>query len=357
MGKIKFKCSFQDQTRVVRLSADAGLTALKERLDGDFGFPVALGYDDEEGDRIVLQTENDFEEMLEELEGAKSIKLVVTKAAAAPAASTAVPAVASTAAASKSEPAAPATANAAAGSEPAAAVAVSSTPPAAAADAQTSADGRGGSGDHHDHDHDGGNHDDDDDDGNDDDGNDDDGTTAPAPTSSGSGHAAAPNKPALPVATGDDHDSAPAAPLPRASVGGGRPVDTRRKAAPNRSYEVTVTMVEPDEEELMTSPGFSAFVVNDDEEQVRGHRCPTSCLLLCTLHPIPFFAPRWSCHHGHQMVVQTALCGDVLSSEHVALLVNWCFGALTRACYTERFCSEAASLAHPANRRRRRPGR
>jgi len=86
MSKIKFKCSFQGRTRVARLLTDAGFAALKKRLDGDFGFAVALEYEDEDGDAIVLQTENDFLDMLEDLQGAKTIKLLVSEAAEQPSA-------------------------------------------------------------------------------------------------------------------------------------------------------------------------------------------------------------------------------------------------------------------------------
>lgn len=63
--QLRLKCWFGDVIRVVAVSASSSLRVLLRRLEEDFGFDVRLEYDDEDGDRILLGSQNDLHEMID----------------------------------------------------------------------------------------------------------------------------------------------------------------------------------------------------------------------------------------------------------------------------------------------------
>ena len=51
--------------RAVAITEKTSFPALRQRLREDYGFEVALKYQDSDGDLIVLDTQNDLDELVE----------------------------------------------------------------------------------------------------------------------------------------------------------------------------------------------------------------------------------------------------------------------------------------------------
>eukprot|EP00750_Incisomonas_marina_P031987 INCI87.1.p1 GENE.INCI87.1~~INCI87.1.p1 ORF type:complete len:1009 (-),score=143.18 INCI87.1:1061-4060(-) len=76
--RIRLKCHFLSDIRVVRLNNDTSFDSLVTRLNNDYGFPVALKYQDSEGDMIQLETQNDLDELLQET-STHSVKVFISE--------------------------------------------------------------------------------------------------------------------------------------------------------------------------------------------------------------------------------------------------------------------------------------
>lgn len=59
-NKIRLKCHFNNDIRVVRITNKMLFVSLKDRLENDFGFHVILKYKDTDGDMINLDNQNDL---------------------------------------------------------------------------------------------------------------------------------------------------------------------------------------------------------------------------------------------------------------------------------------------------------
>jgi len=77
--RIRLKCHYQSDIRVVRLNEDTSFGDLVSRLNDDYGFAVTLKYQDSDGDMIQLETQNDLDELLEET-STQSIKVFISEA-------------------------------------------------------------------------------------------------------------------------------------------------------------------------------------------------------------------------------------------------------------------------------------
>jgi len=64
---LRLKCHYQGHIRVVALTTQQGETSfrsLQQRLAADYGFDVALKYEDQDGDLITLASQNDLNELI-----------------------------------------------------------------------------------------------------------------------------------------------------------------------------------------------------------------------------------------------------------------------------------------------------
>jgi len=62
--RIRLKCRYDNEIRIVIISADYSFTQLYNRLTLDYGFDISLKYEDQDGDLITLTSQNDFEDLL-----------------------------------------------------------------------------------------------------------------------------------------------------------------------------------------------------------------------------------------------------------------------------------------------------
>eukprot|EP01138_Halocafeteria_seosinensis_P002177 gb/GECG01002227.1/.p1 GENE.gb/GECG01002227.1/~~gb/GECG01002227.1/.p1 ORF type:complete len:1084 (+),score=159.24 gb/GECG01002227.1/:1-3252(+) len=66
---LRLKCKRGNDTRLVVIDERMSFEGLQQRLDADYGFPVTLRYEDEDGDKIILSSENDLKELLRHQSG------------------------------------------------------------------------------------------------------------------------------------------------------------------------------------------------------------------------------------------------------------------------------------------------
>lgn len=77
-NKIRLKCHYNNDIRVVRITNKILFVSLKERLENDFGFTVSLKYKDTDDDLINLDNQNDLNELIETESG--SVTVLVSRA-------------------------------------------------------------------------------------------------------------------------------------------------------------------------------------------------------------------------------------------------------------------------------------
>ena len=65
--RVRLKCRFEGDIRTVVVTSEASLPQLRKRLSDDYGFDVALKYEDKEGDLITLSSQHDFEELVQSI--------------------------------------------------------------------------------------------------------------------------------------------------------------------------------------------------------------------------------------------------------------------------------------------------
>ena len=77
--QIRLKCKWREsEIRTVVINPEnCDFSAVKQRLSNDFGFPVSLKYQDMDGDLIILNSQNDFDDLVRS-EVANTINVVVT---------------------------------------------------------------------------------------------------------------------------------------------------------------------------------------------------------------------------------------------------------------------------------------
>jgi len=63
MKRIRLKCRYENEIRVVVISPEYSFSQLWKRLSMDYGFDVTLKYDDVDGDMITLASQNDLEDL------------------------------------------------------------------------------------------------------------------------------------------------------------------------------------------------------------------------------------------------------------------------------------------------------
>ena len=61
---LRLKCKRGQEIRLVVIDERMTFENLQRRLDADYGFPVTLRYEDDEGDKIILSSENDLRELI-----------------------------------------------------------------------------------------------------------------------------------------------------------------------------------------------------------------------------------------------------------------------------------------------------
>eukprot|EP01038_Epipyxis_sp_PR26KG_P014312 gene14312-19196_t len=61
--RIRLKCRYDGEIRTVTITQETTFTELRKRLSQDYGFDVALKYEDRDGDYIILSSQNDLEDL------------------------------------------------------------------------------------------------------------------------------------------------------------------------------------------------------------------------------------------------------------------------------------------------------
>ena len=76
--KVKLKCRYESDIRIVICQETTNFVDLRRRLSTDFGFELSLKYEDEDGDMIVLSSQNDFTDLM--LSGMETVNVIVSAA-------------------------------------------------------------------------------------------------------------------------------------------------------------------------------------------------------------------------------------------------------------------------------------
>ena len=79
---MRLKCRYEGDIRTVIVQPEHDFSQVKKRLSSDYGFEVALKYEDSDKDMITLSSQNDFDDMFHL--GIETINVHVTEAALLP---------------------------------------------------------------------------------------------------------------------------------------------------------------------------------------------------------------------------------------------------------------------------------
>eukprot|EP00002_Diphylleia_rotans_P040670 TRINITY_DN9704_c0_g1_i4.p1 TRINITY_DN9704_c0_g1~~TRINITY_DN9704_c0_g1_i4.p1 ORF type:complete len:629 (-),score=92.08 TRINITY_DN9704_c0_g1_i4:240-2126(-) len=80
-GRIRFKCLFEDEYRIISMSDDVTLPDLYKRFQEEYNTQLLVQYKDEEGDFVTIRTQDDLDEARAFMyrSGQTTLKVVLTK--------------------------------------------------------------------------------------------------------------------------------------------------------------------------------------------------------------------------------------------------------------------------------------
>ncbi|CAM9704380.1 unnamed protein product, partial [Discosporangium mesarthrocarpum] len=79
--QVKLKFHYNKGIRVAVVSEGDSLSRLKQRIEGDYGFELSLQYEDSDGDKILLGSENDLAELIRNEQGTVNVHVQVSQQA------------------------------------------------------------------------------------------------------------------------------------------------------------------------------------------------------------------------------------------------------------------------------------